>query len=256
MTSPDKTDVAASTAPLAVPAVHVVVDESPTASHFGGQPGLPRGVDWPKFGREKLQFLARLSLPELHAASPVDWLPKEGALLFFYDLEGEPWGDEPADKGSCAVLLVPEPSVLSARRRAVGADDDTRIAHTPIKFRRIEVRPARDRPEVAALKLDEAGLQAYDDLLDAPFNGLPRHQVDGFASPVQADDMALECERVANGSATPEAGAANWRLLLQFDSDGGLDVMWADSGTLYIWVEEARARAGDFTNAWAVLQSE
>lgn len=79
--------------------------------------------------------------------------------------------------------------------------------------------------------------------------------------------MELECQLASNGVycgnaseyASPQAvalapGAPNWRLLLQFDTDDDLDVMWGDAGTIYYWVEEKKARAGNFANSWLVLQ--
>lgn len=50
------------------------------------------------------------------------------------------------------------------------------------------------------------------------------------------------------------AGASNWRLLLQFDSDDDLGVMWGDAGVIYYWVEAPAALAGRFENAWVILQ--
>ena len=49
-------------------------------------------------------------------------------------------------------------------------------------------------------------------------------------------------------------GAANWRLLLQFDTDDDLGVMWGDAGVIYYWVEAPAALAGRFENAWLILQ--
>ena len=93
-------DVAGLAKPLAVPALHVVATESASLSHFGGIPSLPKGAAWPQHEGTKLQFLARLSLSELHAVHAFDWLPKSGALLFFYDPEQRAWGFDPKDRGS------------------------------------------------------------------------------------------------------------------------------------------------------------
>jgi uncharacterized protein YwqG len=79
--------------------------------------------------------------------------------------------------------------------------------------------------------------------------------------------MELECQLASNGvycgepaayrdpeTARLREGAEDWRLLLQFDSDDDLEVMWGDGGVLYFWIREQDARAGRFDNAWVVLQ--
>ena len=106
-------DVAKLVAPLSTPAVHVVLSDAPARSHFGGSPRLPPDIRWPERDGTKLAFLARLSLPEIHRAHAVPWLPRDGALLFFYDIEGNAWGFDPTDLGAWGVLLVPDVDVSS-----------------------------------------------------------------------------------------------------------------------------------------------
>src|SRR5262245_3485972 len=101
-------DVASLTRHLARPAIHVLKCGAPTRSHFGGIPDLPKDVPWPAWRRGKLAFLARIALTELRLAHSVPWLPQSGALLFFYDIENEPWGFDPGDRGGAKVLFLPD----------------------------------------------------------------------------------------------------------------------------------------------------
>lgn len=261
-------DVAALAAPLAVPAVQVVKSEAPSLSHFGGSPELPATMTWPEFKGKKLDFLARLSLPEIQAALPIDWLPSTGALLFFYAMKEQPWGFDPKDRGSCAVLLVPD--LAQAR----SAPDDPRrdpescpLPYYGVSFRRVNVLPSRERDSVSALKLSIAEADVYCDLVAEVFGDQPKHQVGGLPYPVQGDAMELECQLASNGlycgdpsgykdprAEALKSGAARWRLLFQFDSDDDLDVMWGDAGTIYYWIDESAARSGNFTNPWLILQ--
>ncbi|RYD63060.1 MAG: DUF1963 domain-containing protein [Verrucomicrobiaceae bacterium] len=93
------------------------------------------------------------------------------------------------------------------------------------------------------------------------------HQMGSYPSAVQSADMELECQLASNGLylgdstgyndprvAELKAGAPDWRLLLQVDSDDDLGLMWGDVGMVYFWVREQDARSGDFSRSWMILQ--
>lgn len=260
-------DVAALADSLAVPAVQVMKTDTPSLSHFGGSPNLPANTAWPDFKGRKLGFLARLSLSEIQTALPIDWLPSGGALLFFYDMKEQPWGFDPKDRGSCAVLLVPD---LAQASSAPDSGVDTDLCPLPyhgVSFRRVSVLPSWERDSVSALTLSDAEADAYCELVDQVFGDHPKHQVGGLPAPVQGDAMELECQLASNGlycgdpsgykdprAEALKSGAAQWRLLFQFDSDDKLDVMWGDAGTIYYWIDESAARSGNFSNPWLILQ--
>jgi len=259
-------DVAALLAPLAAPAVHVVKTGADSRSHFGGEPNLPEETSWPELNGKKLGFIARLSLAEIHKARAVEWLPTSGALLFFYDMEEQPWGFDPSDRGGSAVLHVPDlPNAIS--RPPEGEKGTSALPHRNIAFQRIDVTPSAQRESVDALELNEQESDLLYEFSEKAFLGEPLHQVSGFPNPVQGDHMELECQLVSNGldcgnssgyenprAKALEPGAANWRLLFQMDSDEDLGIMWGDGGLIYYWVEEQAARNGDFQNTWLILQ--
>lgn len=257
-------DIGDAVAPLERVALHVVRANAPARSYLGGDPGLPSGIAWPQREGTMLSFLARLSLTELQAMEPTAWLPQSGALLFFYDDDKQPWGFDPADRGGWVVLHVPD---IAATATLSVPQPSALLPYSPVALRRIQVLPSGERPEVQALNLSENEFDKYFELADRRFGGLPKHQLLGLPSPVQGDSMELECQLASNGvncgapegyetarAKELEAGAQNWRLLFQMDSDDDLGVMWGDAGMLYFWIEEAAARRGDFSNVWLVLQ--
>lgn len=251
-------DLQALASGLTQPAIHVTTEHNGGRSHFGGGPGLPEGVAWPEREGRRLEFLARISLPEVQQTLAMDWLPSEGALLFFYDLEEQPWGYESSDRGSWAVLHVPDADAEP--------EPGSPVPFRPIGFRRIESYPSCEREDVEALSLEDDEDDAYVELMESPFEGLPQHQIGGFPAPIQSDDMELQCQLAVTDSMSNHPGAEarkaairsaakEWRLLLQVDSDEDLGFSWGGNwGLLYFWVQAEPARAGDFRDVWLVLQ--
>jgi uncharacterized protein YwqG len=256
-------DIPALAGRLARPAIQLVRQDATSASHFGGTAPLPAGMKWPHRGDKPLTLLASLSLAELGTVHRIEWLPSSGSLLFFYDVDEQPWGFDPKDRGGWAVLHVP-----SGGDPVSGAPDpqENPLPKFNLGFRRIERVPPIESI-VVDLNLSDAECDEYSHIAEEPFGELPKHQVGGFPFQIQDGSMELECQLASHGLycgdssgyEDPKAiglrrGAANWRLLLQLDSDDDLEMMWGDEGCLYFWVEEQAAAAGDFANAWLVLQ--
>ena len=261
-------DVAALTAPLAVPAIHAVGTSQPTRSQLGGAPLGTSGFIWPDTNGRPLSFLARIDLEELQACHAVDWLPRSGRLQFFYDVDEQPWGFRPDDVHGWKVMhVVRDDSGLSELPFPDALPADQRLARRFLSFRTIRSFPSYEREAVEQLKLSDAESDAFSEIADEDFGGRPRHQLTGYPRPIQGDDMELESQLVSHGVdcgeagsySTPRAkaleeGAPEWRLLLQLDSDEAIDVMWGDVGTLYFWVRESDARAARFDRTWLILQ--
>lgn len=257
-------DVAALMAPFVKPAAHLLKSSDVRPSYFGGTTALPTATPWPTKAGEPLTFLASLDLASLRAVTPIDWLPSSGRLLFFYDVDGQPWGFDPKDRGSWAVLFVGEDTPLAATAAEPVARS---LPRHSVSFVPIETYPSSERPNVAVLGLNEAESDRLGDLTASVYRGVPCHQVAGWPNPIQGDEMELECQLASHGiycgdssgyqrseASNLRDGAGDWRLLLQVDSDDDLEVMWGDSGILYFWIREQDARAGRFDKTWLTLQ--
>jgi hypothetical protein len=92
------------------------------------------------------------------------------------------------------------------------------------------------------------------------------HRLLGHPDPVQGD-MKFECQLVTNGlycgdsSGYQDArakelrgGAAEWRLLLQVDSQDEAGMMWGDVGRIYYWIKHSDLLRRDWDLSWLVLQ--
>lgn len=104
-----------------------------------------------------------------------------------------------------------------------------------------------------------------DDLAAA--GGTVQHRLLGYPQNIQ-DSMERECQLASHGvycggpdgyqgelAALLEPGAADWRLLLQVDSDEeSLGWLWGDSGRIYFWIRQQDLKALQFDKAWLILQ--
>lgn len=236
------------------PAAQLVYTRRTSKSHLGGPANLPEGIPWPEYNGKKLGFLARVSLADVHRCAAIDWLPKEGALLFFYDMDQETWGFDPNDRGSWRVLHVRDldhPAAISEELKC-----------QPVTFKSILTLIDSSFTSLTDDQTDE-----YCEEMESRYGELNMHQVGGHALAIQNADMNLECQLAANGVYTGnskgwedprikelEPGAKDWRLLLQLDSDEDLDFCWGDCGILYFWIREQDARSGNFDDVWMILQ--
>jgi uncharacterized protein YwqG len=232
-------DVAALAAHLARPALRLLpglpVRDAPSAhSWFLGEPDLPAGTAWPEWKGRKLGHLASIDLEQLQTALAMDWLPRQGSLAFFYDLEERPWG-EPKHRGGWSVIHRPD--------RATSRSPESR----PISFQTVLTYPPSDRPEAEAFDFNDAEWDLYCDLEHARTGVEYVHKLGGFQSVIQSDSLEEESQEGIEGR-------NDWRLLLQIASDQSLDFSWGDGGNLYFMIRESDARAGRFEDVWLISQ--
>lgn len=245
------------------PTLAFVEGRGSTGLRLGGLPRMQPPIPWPRRDGAPLSLIAEMDLAKVRKAGAPDWLPSEGFLHFFYDADQQPWGFDPNDQGGWLVSWS-----AAVAGHPIGPPKDLE----PVLIfdeRRLVARPARSYPQPERLKLrTDYDYNAVETLLfEETGTSVPDHRVGGYPSPVQNDDMELECELVTNGInlGKPEAyssprakalaaGADDWRLLLQVDSDDATGMMWGDSGMLYFWIREQDARSGDFSRVWLILQ--
>ncbi len=268
---------------LVKPAVRLATRRSAVengASRIGGLPDVPPGFEWPRWVRPKggiskylerltgpmstpLGFVAQLDLSAIPRVSEA--LPDSGWLYFFFDRSSEPWGFDPADRGACCVIYADcDRSALQRITPPKDVDADHLAECCAVDSSAILSLPS-DLPSVKygtsiylALELLREGLLPTD---------RAAHQILGHPGLIQGP-MELECQLASNGiycgdsegDASPQAkslepGAADWRLLLQIDTDeDGPGWMWGDCGRIYFWIREQDLRARRFEDVWLILQ--
>lgn len=259
--------VIAALRPLAKRAVVLEQADRPTVCRLGGTPRLPASTAWPDRKGRPLSFIAELDLAALRAVGGPDWLPASGVLHLFFDAEEEPWGFDPADHDGWKVIMT---DALAARPlpQPPGLSGDRVFTTVTLAGRSALTYPTTERLDLPPDVGEAFDFESVHTFMDADLGNGPRHQVGGFPSPIQGDGMELEAQLASNGIymggpdsysderiAALEPGAADWRLLLQIDSDDAAGIMWGDTGTLYVWVREQDARMGDFSRVWMIIQS-
>jgi len=151
--------------------------------------------------------------------------------------------------------------------------DSLNLTNNPPRFRMIPI-PGTDtyRFEDALAARGPAPpnkeFEDYVDLLDkvAQLKGATIHRMLGYPDEIQGD-MRWECQLVSHGiyvgdptgfqspeAAQLQAGAEDWLLLLQVDSDENASMMWGDSGRIYYWIRKQDLAQRDFSKVWMILQ--
>lgn len=241
-------------------------------SKTGGLPDVPAEFKWPKRGRTPLAFVAQFNLAELAANDQTKTLPKSGFLWFFYDLEEQPWGFDPKDSDGWGVIYADVAAAALKRTKfPKGLDEEWLLPESKLNFGTAQTFPAAASDSVQALKLSAKEAKSYQDCLKqsaaADDEENPQHQLLGWPAPLQSADMEGECQLAANGINCGEevdeknpkvkalrAGAKDWKLLLQLDSDTDAGLSWGDGGRLYFWIRQQDLTARRFDRCWAILQ--
>lgn len=254
-------DAAAEVLTLAQPSLRLVPtrDAGAAVGWLGGPAMMPAGAQWPTSGGRGLEVVAVLdlaALPELVGLP----LPRAGWLTFFYDDAEQPWGYDPAQRDGWRVVHV------------VGEVEPTTAPEGTRTFPEVALAAVSEPtvPGASEEVLEAFHETAWDELYvfgeELRPIGQPVHRIGGWPDLVQ-DSMWLAVQLAANGiyvggpegyqdervpSLTP--GAAEWRLLLQIDTDDDASMMWGDAGRLYFLLRAADVAAGAFDRCWLKLQ--
>ena len=259
-------ELRARTRALDRPAILVHSSDKSSTSFFGGAPPAFAGFAWPVCNGRPLSFLACIDLAGLPAGHGVDWLPSSGRLLFFYDMEKQPWGAL-ADRGGWKVLHVPASVAFTGDAPVPAAlAAEWRVPRRHIEFVAAGLPPCWESPELEALKLSGDDVETFFDMRSSIYGHHPHHQIGGYPDPIQNPEMDEDCELARQGVDSDTIdyedprlkeltkGAADWSLLFQIDTDDDLDLMWGDCGMLYFWIRREDAKQLKFDAAWLILQ--
>lgn len=245
-----------------------MVSLRPGESRIGGLPDLPKGVSWPDRKGKPLAFIAQLDLASLAGLDDEGLLPRGGFLYFFYDALDQPWGFRPSDRDGWLVFHHDGPaSDLVRTGFPENLKRECRFSLGIPSFARGMSFPESDTFYATTLAMTPSEEDQFRDIEERVRETFPAggHQILGYAQAIQSS-MEAECELTSNGvdcggtgppdprAASLRSGASKWRLLLHIDSDDNTGMMWGDVGRLYVWIQLADLKKGDFSRVWIVLQ--
>jgi hypothetical protein len=245
-----------------------------TASRFGGAPALRAPELWPRLPTGKpLVFLGQINLRDLPAFGARDLLPERGLLSFFYDAEGQPWGDREERAGWRVIdNEAPESAILVPIPNGINPDylpNACKVRFTPditvptfrsIEIEALELESDDDSDRYAAFR---------EDVLSLNGDRIEVHRMIGHPDAIQGC-MQRTVPFASRGLKLPPGvlswyehpqaaelipGAFDWRLLFQLDTSNGLGVMWGDAGRIYYWIHRDALAQRRFEEAWLFQQS-
>ncbi len=235
------------------------------ASRLGGTALLPADHPWPVTDAgEPLSFLGQINTNEIGTLLPDPPLLADTLLSFFYDAEEQRgWGFDPAHAQYWRVVAA----TLSEANAATAPVESLTFPSFALAPSVVTTVPDRWEPPIEALW--NADGDAVDELYEQLDGGYEStgHRMFGWPDLIQRG-MRLECQLAANGidagsgnlDGDPRvdvlrAGADDWRLLLQLETDEETGWFWVDGGRLYYWIRIQDLRAGRFDRVWMILQT-
>ncbi len=261
---------------LARPSIRLEIGGAPSGlTHFGGDPLLPEGFDYPTAGLSTfydddvkprpLHFLAQFDCSELAKFDSGRFLPERGLLSFFYECDSMRWGFDPDDRDSFRVLYFEDVSKLVSTPHPPYEWDSERFEPLGIA---LSSEPSYPDGEDFSY-FTKVDWDCYDRLREelAPYPHT-RHKLLGWSDNIQGS-MPIECELVSRGHylgnghpklenyhERAKLAAEEWLLLFQLDTVDNTSgqLMFGDCGRIYYYIRREDLAARRFDRVWLVSQ--
>ena len=256
-------------------------DYAPCSTHFGGRPDVPADFAWPRYQgkgynyecpERPLTFLAQFNCADFAAMDSDHLLPDYGLLSFFYEMDSEPWGFSPEDKGGLKVYWFEDLSTLVQAEFPEDMEEDFQFPAVGIQSRTEKSYPCWD--DFIQKFPEETDDEAFESVREEL--GLEESEESskllGWPDIIQ-NSMYEDCELVTRGyylgnpegyaKITPEDKEASkavidqWQMIFQLDSTVETDdfeLMFGDCGRLYVFVRKEDLVARNFENALGMVQ--
>lgn len=252
------------------------------ATRFGGQPDVPSDFAWPTYEGKNyddilkerpLAFLLQINCEELAQYDTEHLLPDHGLLSFFYEMDSQPWGFDPKDKGCARVYWFEDTSSLSPTDFPADLEDEYKFPMIQIDLSsKVSYPSGEDFSYVSTDREDDdAFTTAWEQLTgESPEEWAERSQLLGWPDVIQ-NSMFEECDLVTRGyylgngwvkipkdvrKQVEETARDRWMLLLQLDTVEceDFELMFGDCGHIYFYITKEDLKERRFDRTWLILQ--
>ncbi len=223
-------------------------------------------------------FIAQFNLAEIAPYDTEQVLPQSGMLYFFLDYAHIFDAEQPDPYRWKVMYYEGDLSALQRMSPPPTLPKDERYRARALAFSRELCLPYYFPYEPDTI--ERLGLTEGEELTEDEYHAywklqeqlagnnsqhnLPIHRLLGHAEPIQGDvqlESHLDHLR-ANGVPVDDpdaeaikAAAADWRLLLQIDTDDDDDsLIWGDCGRIYYWIQQQALQWREFDKVWLILQ--
>lgn len=206
-------------------------ENSQMNSHFGGDPYFEKGEKWPVTKKGKnLDFIFQIfNKPELE-------LPDNIKLIqFYYDWDESPW-DTSDDGWLVKVYKKIEPEHTELIVRPSDLDN--------AKYCEIVFKPLNSLPDWEGISKYDYNAQKLSCILneDEPWANYGEI-VEKLIGEQDYESQLGGYPKWIQGESTPKGqNGKNMELLFQIDSDDSADLMWGDTGLIYVFYDHDSGR--------------
>lgn len=214
------------------------------ATKFGGKPDLPVDFEWPEYKGNAVGFRGQININDLKTTLIADKLPPGGLLsIFVYE---DAWENEPGGFGSPGghrVYYFP-PNIELVRNDAAKKFIDGNQPGGPCKLEILEsfdLPCAYDHNNQYRFTGEETKIVGGEDELESLFQNIRQGQRE-----ITPPSKLFGYGRPGHYSIDPAPNG--WSHLLSLDSDDNLGWCWSDGHVMFISINPADLKKGDFSN--------
>lgn len=240
-------------------------------SRFGGHPDVPPDFVWPVYKGQPLAFLAQFDCAALACHDFEHLLPDHGVLSFFYELESQRWGYDPADKGCCRAYWFEDVSVLAPAEFPSGLARAYRVPILNIEC--LQKKSLPGEADYFELCLNADSGENFNAVWETMEVEVEEHKLLGWPDVIQGS-MPVECDLASQGywmgggggpgipipeetlERAQKSAKDRWMLLFQlgYVSSGDFKLMFGDMGRIYFYIQKEDLAARRFDRVWLILQ--